>query len=166
MGVDWNRRGLILHNREDLNTGNNGWSIFFSYNILPVAFRINFGFRTTFCCFSMSRLMVLHTLLNLPAELLLEITACLYAQPISKDEFRSELLWPLSQTCRQMNACCDPWIFAKYHLCLQAESGRDHAHLTPLGAVDAHECCSLDVVKARLLHFRSNVAVRLILCRS
>lgn len=105
--------------------------------------------------FSLSRSMVLHGLLNLPAELLLEITACLYAQPISKDEFRRELLWPLSQTCRQMNACCDPWIFAKYRLCLQADPGRYHAHLTPLGAVDTRECCSVDAVKARLLHFRS-----------
>jgi hypothetical protein len=99
--------------------------------------------------------MVLHTLLNLPAELLLKITACLYAQLISKDGFRSELLWLLSQTCRKMNTCCDPWIFAKYPLCLQADSGQDHAHLTPLGAVDVHECCSLDAVKAKLLHFCS-----------
>ena len=44
---------------------------------------------------------------------------------------------------------------AKYHLCLQADPDRDHAHLTPLGAVDAYECCSLDAVKARLLHFCS-----------
>jgi hypothetical protein len=99
--------------------------------------------------------MVLHGLLNLPAELLLEITACLYAQPISKDEYRIKLLSPLSQTCRQMNACCDPWIFAKYHLCLQADPDQYHTHLIPLGAVDTHGCCSLDAVKARLLHFRS-----------
>jgi hypothetical protein len=102
--------------------------------------------------------MVLHALLDLPAELLLEIIAILHAQPISKNECRIRLLWPLSETCKQLNGCCGLWIFARYHLCLRTSSDKRFTLLTPLRISESLRHWNLDAVKARLLHFREKAS--------
>ena len=102
--------------------------------------------------------MVLHALLDLPAELLLEIIVILHAQPISKNESRIRLLWPLSETCKQLNGCCGLWIFARYHLCLRTSSDKRFTLLTPLRISESLRHWNLDAVKARLLHFREKAS--------
>ena len=98
--------------------------------------------------------MVLHALFDLPAELVLEIIAILYAQPISQNESRIRLLWPFSETCKRLNGYCGLWIFARYHLCFRTSSDENMANLTPCHTSKSLGHWNLDVVNARLLQFR------------
>ena len=94
-------------------------------------------------------------LLDLSNEILLKIIAYLFTTtatwppPIT-------LLWPLSLSCKRLNACCGCFIFKKYHLCIRTRSlSRVFGKcLTPLCNSKTMDVWDLSAVKARLHHLR------------
>lgn len=89
-------------------------------------------------------------LLDLSNEILLEIIKVFYVQAPSPRK-----LWDISRVCKRLNACCGPWIFPKYHLCLRASSSRRYKDmLTDLDTAQSFDSWSLDAVMARISHFR------------
>lgn len=86
-------------------------------------------------------------LFDLSTELLFQIVANVHAWHKNKRD-----LQPLSLACKRLNSCCGRWIFKKYVLCLRTKRF-PFKHLTPLDN-NKPEIWNLDVVTARLLHFR------------
>jgi hypothetical protein len=99
-------------------------------------------------------------LLDLSAELLLKIIAYLFTTSTSTSVLPRRPLWPLSFSCKRLNACCSRWIFKKYHLCIRtSNSSRTYnKHLTPLDNSKTLEFWDLSAVTARLHHLREKAS--------